>query len=51
MNMKYNFSDTSQNIYNYHDYKEYYSNKIDKHGSVDPLEQISNKEYKSQFPD
>ncbi len=49
--MKYGSADTPQDIGGYHDYEEFYTNKVDHQGIVDPIEQISNEEYKRQLPD
>jgi len=49
--MKYGSSDSPQDLGGYHDYEEYYTNKIDKQGIVDDMDQISNEEYKKQLPD
>ncbi|NMB33443.1 MAG: conjugal transfer protein TraR [Clostridium sp.] len=49
--VKYGSSDTPQDMGGYEDYKEYYTNKIDKQGMVEQVENISNEEYKRQLPD
>jgi len=47
----YGSSDTPQDMGGYHDYEEYYTNKIDKQGIVDSMDAISNEDYKKQLPD
>jgi len=48
--MKYGSSDSPQDLGGYHDYKEYYTNEIDKQGIVDDMDQVSNDEYRRQLP-
>lgn len=48
--MKYGSSDSPQDLGGYHDYEEYYTNKVDKQGIVDDMDQITNEEYKKQLP-
>jgi len=49
--VKYGSSDSPQDMGGYHNYKEYYTNEIDKQGVVDKMDQISNDYYKNQLPD
>ena len=49
--MKYGSSDSPQDLGGYHDYKEYYTNEVDKQGVVDDMDQISNEVYRRQLPD
>lgn len=49
--MKYGSSDTPQDLGGYHDYKEFYTNEVDKQGIVDDMDQVSNEEYMRQLPD
>jgi len=49
--MKYGSSDSPQDLGDFADYKEYYTNEIDHQGLVDEMDQISNKDYKRQLPD
>jgi len=49
--MKYGSSDSPQDLGGFHDYKEYYTNEVDKQGIVDDMDQISNDAYKRQLPD
>ncbi len=49
--MKYGSSDGPQDLGGYHDYEEYYTNKTDKQGIVDDMDQVSNDEYRRQLPD
>ncbi|NLY43255.1 MAG: conjugal transfer protein TraR [Clostridiaceae bacterium] len=49
--MKYGSASTPQDMGGYHDYKEYYTNEVDKQGIVDDMDQISNEYYKKQLPD
>lgn len=49
--MKYGSSSTPQDMGPGREYKEFYTNKVDKQGIVDPMDNISNKEYKKQLPD
>ncbi len=49
--MKYGSSDSPQDMGGYHDYEEYYTNKTDKQGIVDDMDQVTNEEYKKQLPD
>jgi YteA family regulatory protein len=46
--MKYGSSDSPQDMGGYHDYEEFYTNKIDKQGIVDEMDQVSNEEYRKQ---
>jgi YteA family regulatory protein len=48
--MKYGSSDSPQDMGGYHDYEEYYTNKVDKQGIVDDMDQVTNEEYKKQLP-
>lgn len=48
--MKYGSADSPQDLGGYNDYEEFYTNKIDKQGVVDDIDQISNNEYKRQLP-
>ncbi len=49
--MKYGSSDTPQDMGGYEDYEEFYTNEIDRQGIVDPMDRISNEQYKRQLPD
>lgn len=49
--IKYGSSDTPQDMGGYHDYDDYYTNKIDKQGIVDDMDQVTNEEYRRQLPD
>ncbi len=49
--MKYGSSDSPQDLGGYHDYEEYYTNKVDKQGIVDDMDQVTNEEYRKQLPD
>ncbi|NSW91368.1 MAG: TraR/DksA C4-type zinc finger protein [Firmicutes bacterium] len=49
--MKYGSSDTPQDMGGYHDYKDFYTNKTDKQGIVDKMDNVSNKEYEKQIED
>ncbi|RCX16830.1 TraR/DksA family transcriptional regulator [Anaerobacterium chartisolvens] len=49
--MKYGSSDSPQDLGGYHDYEEYYTNKIDHQGIVEKMDNISNEYYKKQLPD
>jgi YteA family regulatory protein len=49
--VKYGSSDTPQDMGGYHDYEEYYTNKVDKQGVVDHMDNFSNKDYTRQIPD
>jgi YteA family regulatory protein len=49
--VKYGSSDTPQDMGGYHDYEEYYTNKTDKQGIVDDMDEVTNDEYKKQLPD
>jgi YteA family regulatory protein len=49
--MKYGSSDSPQDLGGYHDYKEFYTNEIDRQGIVDDMDSVSNEEYKKQLPD
>jgi len=49
--MKYGSADTPQDMGGYEDYEEFYTNKKDKQGIVDKMDNISNQEYKNQLPD
>lgn len=48
---KYGSSDSPQDMGGYEDYKEFYTNEVDLQGVVDPIELISNEQYKRQLPD
>ncbi|MDF2524836.1 MAG: conjugal transfer protein TraR, partial [Clostridiales bacterium] len=48
---KYGSSDTPQDMGGYKDYEEFYTNEVDLQGIVDPIELISNEQYKRQLPD
>jgi len=48
--MKYGSSSTPQDMGGYDDYEEYYTNEIDRQGIVDPIDAISNEQYKRQLP-
>jgi len=48
--MKYGSADSPQDMGGYEDYEEYYTNELDRQGIVDPLDAISNEEYKRQLP-
>ncbi|HOJ10534.1 MAG TPA: TraR/DksA C4-type zinc finger protein [Clostridiales bacterium] len=47
--MKYGSSDTPQDMGGYHDYEDFYTNKTDKQGIVDDMDQVSNEEYKKNL--
>lgn len=49
--LKYGSSDSPQDMGGYHDYKEFYTNKIDNQGIVDKMDKISNMQYKKQIED
>lgn len=49
--MKYGSADSPQDLGGYRDYKEYYTNEVDIQGTVDPIDLISNEQYKRQLPD
>lgn len=50
--LKYGSSSTPQDLTgSYKDYEEFYTNKVDKQGIVDPMDNISNEEYEQQLPD
>lgn len=49
--MKYGSADSPQDLGGYSDYEEFYTNEIDKQGIVDPMDNISNEDYKRQLPD
>ena len=53
--MKYGSSSTPQDMgggaFEDKDYEEFYTNKVDKQGIVDPMDNISNEEYRKQLPD
>ena len=47
---KYGSSSTPQDLTgSYKDYKEFYTNEVDKQGIVDPMDNISNEEYEKQL--
>jgi len=48
--MKYGSADTPQDMGGYEDYEEYYTNEVDWQGIVDPMDAISNEQYKRQLP-
>ncbi|HHV60405.1 MAG TPA: conjugal transfer protein TraR [Clostridiaceae bacterium] len=48
--MKYGSADSPQDLGGYKDYEEFYTIKVDKQGIVDPIDQISNEDYKRQLP-
>jgi len=49
--MKYGSSDGPSDLGGYHEYEEFYTNKIDRQGIVDDMDRISNQQYKKQIPD
>lgn len=49
--MKYGSADSPQDMGGYKDFDEYYTNEIDNQGIVDPIDNISNQDYKKQIPD
>lgn len=49
--LKYGSASSPQDMGGYKDYKEFYTNEVDKQGIVDPVDNISNEEYKKQLPD
>lgn len=49
--MKYGSADSPQDLGGYHDYKEFYTNEVDKQGIVDDMDQVTNEEYEAQLPD
>lgn len=49
--MKYGSADSPQDMGGYHDYEEFYTNKVDEQGIVDKMDKVTNKEYKEQLPD
>jgi YteA family regulatory protein len=49
--MKYGSSDSPQDMEGYHDYKDFYTNEIDRQGVVDKMDRISNEQYEKQLPD
>ena len=48
---KYGSSDTPQDISANKDMEEFYTNEIDNQGIVDPMDRISNEQYRRQLPD
>lgn len=48
--MKYGSSDTPQDMGGYKDYKEFYTNEVDRQGIVDKMDNISNQKHKKQLP-
>lgn len=48
---KYGSSDTPQDISSNKDMRDFYTNETDRQGVVDPLDLISNEQYKKQLPD
>ena len=49
--MKYGSSDSPQDISSNKDMDDYYTNDVDLQGIVDPMDQISNEDYRRQLPD
>ncbi len=49
--MKHGSSDGPQDLGGYHDYQEFYTNKVDNQGIVDDMDKVSNQQYKKQVPD
>ncbi|MGI6669231.1 MAG: TraR/DksA C4-type zinc finger protein [Acetivibrionales bacterium] len=49
--IKYGSSDGPQDMGGYHDYEEFYTNKIDNQGIVDNMDKMSNSAYRRQLPD
>jgi len=49
--MKYGSSDGPQDMGGYHDYEEFYTNKVDDQGIVDDMDRIPNQFYKKQVQD
>lgn len=47
---KHGSSDSPQDMGGYEDYEEFYTNEIDRQGIVDPMDRISNEQYKRQLP-
>jgi YteA family regulatory protein len=48
--LKQGSADTPQDMGGYEDYEEFYTNKLDMQGIVDPMDNISNEQYKRQLP-
>lgn len=48
--LKQGSADTPQDMGGYEDYEEFYTNKLDRQGIVDPMGNISNEQYKNQLP-
>lgn len=49
--MKYGSSSTPQDMGPGKEYKEFYTNKVDRQGIVDPMDNVSNEDYEKQLPD
>jgi YteA family regulatory protein len=49
--MKYGSSDTPQDMGGYHDYKDFYTNKTDRQGVVDKMDNIPNRKNRKQVED
>ncbi len=50
--LKYGSASSPQDMGNgYKDYKEFYTNEIDRQGIVDEMDDVTNEEYKDQLPD
>ena len=49
--LKYGSADSPQDMGGYRDYKEYYTNEVDKQGVVDDMDQFSNEDFEEQLPD
>ncbi len=49
--MKYGSADTPQDMGGYKDYKEFYTNEVDKQGVVEKMDNVSNEDYIRQLPD
>lgn len=49
--MKYGSASSPQDMGGYRDYKEFYTNEVDKQGNVENTDNISNSDYERQLPD
>lgn len=48
---KFGNADSPQDLGGYKDYKEFYTNEVDRQGMTSDIENISNEDYKKQLPD
>lgn len=48
--MKYGSADSPQDLGGYADFEEFFTNEVDNQGIVDPMDKVSNEDYKKQLP-